>query len=111
MGLPTLKELGLTDKRNKIPEAVKNSIKAEIDNGVTNMAYLSRKYKVSVGTIRYIKDPVYIKNMIKKSRKQHSYNYYNKEKQDKFMKDLRIRKEDKIKVILREYKKLKEEEK
>lgn len=111
MGLPTLKELGLKDKRNKIPEVIKASIQADIDNGETNMTDLARKYNVSVGTVRYIKNPTYFKKMIKKSRKQHGYKYYSKEKQEVCMKDLRGRKEDKIRFILEEYKKLKEETK
>lgn len=104
MGLPTLSELGLKDKRKHIPDDVKASIKAELDSGTTNMAELSRKYGVSVGTIRYIRNPNYIKTMIKESRKRTGKRTYNKKIQERYMKDIRLRKETKIKELLKYYK-------
>lgn len=110
MALPTLKELGLEDKRRRVPDEIKQKIKEELDSGITNMAHLSRKYKVSIGTVRMIKDPEHNKAIAKKSRdsKGGFRRYYNKDKQAKWMKALHDRKEEKIKSILAEYNKLKE---
>ena len=109
MALPTLKELGLADGRKKIPEAVKIAIKQELENGVTNMAHLSRKYGVSVCTIRMIRNPLHEKEIMKKSRDNNGgfRKYYNKERQTKRLRNLCNRKEDQIRKIVEEYNKLK----
>lgn len=109
MALPTLKELGLSDGRKKIPEEVKQQIKQELDSGETNMAHLSRKYGVSVCTIRMIRNPTHEKAIMKKSRDNNGgfRKYYNKDRQTKRLRALCNRKEDKIRKIVEEYNKLK----
>lgn len=111
MALPTLKELGLSDGRRRVSDETKQKIKEELDSGVTNMAHLSRKYNVSMGTVRMIKDPEHTKAIAKKSRdsKGGFRRYYNKDKQAKWMKAIHDRKEEKIKSIIAEYNKLKEQ--
>ena len=105
MELPTLKELGLQDKRRRISDEVKKQIKAELQNGVHNMSYLSKKYGVSVCTVRMIRNPEHEKSLIKQSRARRYY--YNKEKQKMWSKDLQNRKIQRIQEILKEYDELK----
>lgn len=95
MSLPTLKELGLEDKRKKIPDTIKDSIRKELEkNSDLTLRYLSNKYNVSVMTIRMIKNPQREKETIKKSldRRGGYKVYYNKEYNTSSHKDIRKRK-------------------
>lgn len=113
MSLPTLKELGLSDGRKHIPDEVKIKIKKELESGTTNMTYLSKKYGVSVCTVRMIRNPEHEKALMKKSRDNNGgfRKYYNRERQTKRLRNLCSRKEDKIRKIVEEYNKLKGEDK
>jgi hypothetical protein len=95
MSLPTLKELGIEDKRKKIPDTIKDSIRKELEkNSDLTLRYLSNKYNVSVMTIRMIKNPQREKETIKKSldRRGGYKVYYNKEYNTNSHKEIRKRK-------------------
>lgn len=94
--LPTLKELGLPDRRCKVDPKIKDAIKAELERGGVSMNYLAKKYKVSMMTVRVIKDPMHIKSLIKKSLDSRggSSVYYKKQKEKQYAahKDIAVRK-------------------
>ena len=98
MGLPTLEELGITDKRRKVSDEIKECIRKELQSGKTNITALARQYGVSVCTVRMIKNPEHEKALIRKSRSKKSY--YNKEKQKKWNSDLQDRKIKRIYELL-----------
>ncbi len=99
MSLPTLKNLGLEDKRKRIPDEIKKAIKEELENGETNMAFLSRKYNVSIFTVRMIRNPTHEKELIKQSRRKRG-GYYAKDKQRQWNKNISARKEARINELL-----------
>lgn len=106
MSLPTLKDLGLEDKRKRIPDEVKAEIKKELDNGETNMSYLSRKYNVSICSVRMIRNYEHERAIMKKSRDSRGgYKaYYDKDKQARSMQKVSDRKKEKIKELMEFYK-------
>lgn len=106
--LPSLKEIGLEDKRVKIPQEIKDAIKAELEQGA-GITYLARKYKVSAGTVYRIQDPERMKEMLKRERDARGgYKaYYKKEVHVKRCREYMKRKMSRIKEIMAEYNKLK----
>lgn len=94
--MPSLKELGLPDKRCKVDPNIKVAIKEELERGGVSMNYLANKYKVSMMTVRMIKDPTHTKSVLKKSldRRGGSSVYYKKQKEKQYAahKDIAVRK-------------------
>lgn len=94
--MPSLKELGLSDKRCKVDPGIKVAIKEELERGGVSMNYLAKKYKVSMMTVRMIKDPTHTKSILKKSLDSRggSSVYYKKQKAKQYAahKDIMCRK-------------------
>lgn len=105
--LPTLEQLGLKDRRHKVPEEIKKAIKEDLDKGITGLAYLARKYNVSVCVVRYVRDPEHERAIRKKSLDKcggpKAYYNRNKAKHKQACYALLKRKNERIKQIVEEY--------
>ena len=106
--LPSLKEIGLEDRRVKIPQEIKDAIKEGLERG-ERVTHLARKYKVSVGTVYRIQDPERMKEMLKRERDARGgYKaYYKKEVHVQRCREYMKRKMTRINEIMEEYNKLK----